>query len=526
MPAIIYQMKANPENHGKLFQGIKTITGNINLNDYEKVAVLLDDEINGDSINSKLENIFAYGNSEDYHKANSQSRSISVSDIIKLDGKYYYVDSFGFEDVTDRIEKNKPVEGNYDINDLADEIEKQTGVQMNILEVYQDFGAGIKHMNICPEGDNVQLLSPAITNALANGGISKETFDEEVKKAVEYVNKHNTKKQESLDEDVKLINPEDKEYYDRLFKVYIPNGTNVGGVVYKVYANYEQQALEIAVAYAEKEAPGILFDIMDIDEDETQDYLYIDGTMEGAEEPHYINVMANVQDITNLKECKLLESFEEESEEAKDSLKDQLVMLGMTEDQADSTITAIMNIIQDKLNPITESLEDYQDKLSISYMAKIFTQMRKNGWDGKVETAEKYFDDIMKQLDPNFKEKEEPVRESKVENIKLQEEDNHTVQGDEAPLEDNEELDDNKTIVDYIEDRIGQVISVGEFNTIMQSIFGKFNEIFLQTSEIYNMDPSEPQEVTIWDDEDAYVITYNIVDEMEPTIEITDVNIL
>ena len=123
--------------------------------------------------------------------------------------------------------------------------------------------------------------------------------------------------------------------------------------------------------------------------------------------------------------------------------------------------------------------------------------MRKNGWDGKVETAEKYFDDIMKQLDPNFKEKEEPVRESKVENIKLQEEDNHTVQGDEAPLEDNEELDDNKTIVDYIEDRIGQVISVGEFNTIMQSIFGKFNEIFLQTSEIYNMDPSEPQEVTI-----------------------------
>ena len=60
----------------------------------------------------------------------------------------------------------------------------------------------------------------------------------------------------------------------------------------------------------------------------------------------------------------------------------------------------------------------------------------------------------------------------------------------------------------------------------MQSIVGKSNEIFLQTSEIYNMDPSEPQEVTIWDDEDAYVITYNIVDEMEPTIEITDVNIL
>ena len=248
--------------------------------------------------------------------------------------------------------------------------------------------------------------------------------------------------------------------------------------------------------------------------------------MEGAEEPHYINIMTNVQDITNLKECKLLESFEEESEEAKDGLKYQLIMLGMTEDQADSTITAIMNIIQDKLNPITESLKDYQDKLSVSYMAKIFTQMRKNGWDGKVETAEKYFDDIMKQLDPNFKEKEEPVRESKMENIKLQEEDNHTVQGDEAPLDDNDELDDNKTIVDYIEDRIGQVISVGEFNTIMQSIFGKFNEIFLQTNEIYNMDPSEPQEVTIWDDEDAYVITYNIVDEMEPTIEITDVNIL
>ena len=51
------------------------------------------------------------------------------------------------------------------------------------------------------------------------------------------------------------------------------------------------------------------------------------------------------------------------------------------------------------------------------------------------------------------------------------------------------------------------------------------NEIFLQVSEIYNQDPGEYHEVTLWDDDDMYVVTYKIVDEMEPTIEITDVEL-
>ena len=83
--------------------------------------------------------------------------------------------------------------------------------------------------------------------------------------------------------------------------------------------------------------------------------------------------------------------------------------------------------------------------------------------------------------------------------------------------------EEDKTILDLIQDRIGQDMSVGELNTMLQSIFGKYNEVFLLSNMLYNADTDEPQELVIDDDNDIYTITFKIKDLEEAIIEITDV---
>lgn len=83
--------------------------------------------------------------------------------------------------------------------------------------------------------------------------------------------------------------------------------------------------------------------------------------------------------------------------------------------------------------------------------------------------------------------------------------------------------EEDKTILDLIQDRIGQDISVGELNTMLQNIFGKYNEVFLLSNMLYNADTDEPQELVIDDDNDIYTITFKIKDLEEAIIEITDV---
>lgn len=133
---------------------------------------------------------------------------------------------------------------------------------------------------------------------------------------------------------------------------------------------------------------------------------------------------------------------------------------------------------------------------------------------------------------PTEKEKDEYIEENNLEkNIDYKDKGIHaieTLDDKESDSElDNESNDDKeeKTIYDYIQDRIGQKISVGEFNNIMQSLFAKYTELFLSRSDLYNQDENEPQEVVIFDDEDMYTITYKIVDLENSIIEITDVDV-
>lgn len=95
----------------------------------------------------------------------------------------------------------------------------------------------------------------------------------------------------------------------------------------------------------------------------------------------------------------------------------------------------------------------------------------------------------------------------------------------EADEENEEDEKADNSILDLLQNRIGQNLSVGELNTILQGVLGKYNEVYLLTSDLYNMNPEEPQELVVFDDDDMYTITYNIEDMDNAIIQITDVEL-
>lgn len=104
----------------------------------------------------------------------------------------------------------------------------------------------------------------------------------------------------------------------------------------------------------------------------------------------------------------------------------------------------------------------------------------------------------------------------KEENKQLNEDENDTQEGEETT-----------TILDELQNRIGQTMDIGEFNNLLQAVFGKYNTIFLTTSALYDIeDWNEPQELVVFDDSDMYTITYLAKDVVDnPSIEMTDVTL-
>lgn len=108
---------------------------------------------------------------------------------------------------------------------------------------------------------------------------------------------------------------------------------------------------------------------------------------------------------------------------------------------------------------------------------------------------------------------------------------NEDIKGNVLSDKDNEVFDrmkaekEEETVYDLIADRIGTEITVGELNTILQSIFGKYDDIFLLANDLYSADTDELQELIVWDDDDMYTITFKIIDMEEGKISITDVNV-
>ena len=254
----------------------------------------------------------------------------------------------------------------------------------------------------------------------------REELKQESKATVEQeIVEENKELTEDMETKNITINPEDSDYYEEKFLVTLNTGANAdSGLAFEVYANDEQQALEILVPYLEENYPGYLIDCEDVDPEESQ-YIYVDGTEYGATKPYCLDIYTGIQYL-----------------------------------EEGYTITNDTNLdaVKDNFTP--------------------------PGGD-KIEEAEDVISDT----------------------------------------EETEE-DEDKTLLDYLQDRIGQKLSVGELNTILQSLFAQYGTVFLQVSDLYDIDIDEPQELVVWDDADMYVITYNIIDLIdEPTIEITDVTL-
>ena len=92
----LYQIK-DWENNPYIFRGFNTAQKyGFNLKDYE---VVYSGEVPDDDVEKVLEDFFTLFNV--YRPQDFTGRSMSISDIIELDGEYYYTESFGFKKITD-----------------------------------------------------------------------------------------------------------------------------------------------------------------------------------------------------------------------------------------------------------------------------------------------------------------------------------------------------------------------------------------------------------------------------------------
>lgn len=91
-------------------------------------------------------------------------------------------------------------------------------------------------------------------------------------------------------EDLIKVNTNDNNYYDRHYNVFLWCGCGYFLQGFDVYANCEEEALEIVVAYCDNNnLRAYLIDVNDItEEEEDGNYIYIDATMQDATQPYYI----------------------------------------------------------------------------------------------------------------------------------------------------------------------------------------------------------------------------------------------
>lgn len=127
--------------------------------------------------------------------------------------------------------------------------------------------------------------------------------------------------------------------------------------------------------------------------------------------------------------------------------------------------------------------------------------------------------DISKEYKNKIKEYAKQVYKNMTE-TKLEEDKTDT-----ETVEDEEVNEEPLTILDELQNRIDQVFTVMEYNAFLQATFSKYEHIFIFPNELYDKDPNELQELVIFDDNDMYTITYEIVDLYESKIRMTDVTV-
>ena len=111
-----------------------------------------------------LKYVFTLGNTnQDLRDANPEMRSVSVSDIVELNGKYYYCDAFGWKEASEKLVESKKVTE----SDNEDTLEVRTYFGIQILgsnfdgEDYLDNGEASEMLDRYPEIEPDELFDKA-----------------------------------------------------------------------------------------------------------------------------------------------------------------------------------------------------------------------------------------------------------------------------------------------------------------------------------------------------------------------------
>ena len=112
-------------------------------------------------------------------------------------------------------------------------------------------------------------------------------------------------KTESLEEEGinPIINPDDRYYYDdHLWVVYLYPGAGVELIPYYVYADYEQEVFDILLPYLLENAPGLVYDVSDLEDDDLADYMSIDGN-------YYLDYNTRIEELEDEDKEKIEKEF-------------------------------------------------------------------------------------------------------------------------------------------------------------------------------------------------------------------------
>lgn len=319
------------------------------------------------------------------------------------------------------------------------------------------------------------------------------------------------KKTENVEVYDNSINPQDSDYYEDLYTLTLNVSKQDGTYetkTFSVYANCEQDALEMLIPYLEtNNMSDCLINCDTVNPEETS-LVYVDGTEYGATQPYYLDIFT--EDLKKEKSNKYEIEWNSGAVERTSTPNETVEFEGSRED--------LMQFLDD--NYVDVDYDEDDNIISFEEWLDIYEDMYDPSGSTVVLSIKENGKEIYKNSDYDYYQEEQEDYED-YDGI---EESKHLTEAEEDIIEQNEEETDNN-ILDLLQNRIGQNLTVGELNTILQGVLGKYNEVYLLTSDLYNMNPEEPQELVVFDDDDMYTITYNIEDMDNAIIQITDVEL-
>lgn len=323
------------------------------------------------------------------------------------------------------------------------------------------------------------------------------------------------KKTENVEVYDNSINPQDSDYYEDLYTLTLNVSKQDGTYetkTFSVYANCEQDALEMLIPYLEtNNMLDCLINCDTVNPEETS-LVYVDGTEYGATQPYYLDMFT--EDLKEEKFNKYEIEWNSGAVERTSTPNETVEFEGSRED--------LMQFLDD--NYVDVDYDEDDNIISFEEWLDIYEDMYDPSGSTVVLSIKENGKEIYKNSDYNYYQEEQEDYDDDDDDYNDMEESKHLNEEENSTKEENEET---TTILDELQNRIGQTMDIGEFNNLLQAVFGKYNTIFLTTSALYDIeDWNEPQELVVFDDSDMYTITYLAKDVVDnPSVEITDVTL-